>query len=183
MKKFQLILAITVLTASSIILTGCYSCQTCNHLWGKGERSSFPENKFFWDKDCKKICKSACGDNQTITKFPYGKLGIIQLDETLPPNVTVNSEFNYIVKVSNLTKVTVRDVVVTENLPNNFKYVNSAPSAEVEAGNLRWTIDSIGPGEVKTLLVTGVSPTTECISICGMLSYRPPISETISRCD
>lgn len=182
MKKLQFILMLVIFTAL-IFLAGCYSCQTCNHLWGKGERSSFPPDKFFWDKDCKKICKSSCGDNQTITKFPYGKLGIIQLEEILPPNVTVNSEFNYIVKVSNLTNVTVRDVVVTENLPDNFKYVNSAPATEVEGKTLRWTIDSISPGEVKTLLVTGVSPTTECVRICGMLSYRPPISETITRCD
>lgn len=182
MKEIKSILVLIVL-AAFVFLTGCYSCQTCNHLWGKGQRSDFPPNKFFWDKDCKKICKSACGDNQTITKFPYGKLGIIQLEEILPPNVTVNTEFNYVVKVSNLTKTTVKEIVVTENLPDNFKYVSSVPAADADGKTLKWKIDTIAPGEVKTLLVTGVSPTTECVRICGMLSYRPPISETISRCD
>lgn len=50
MKKF---FVTALLIALVLTQAGCYSCQTWNTLWGKGQVPETSKHRFFWDKDCK----------------------------------------------------------------------------------------------------------------------------------
>lgn len=186
MKKLMLISLIAVLIASTFALPGCYSCQTWNHMWGKGERADFPDKQFFWDKECKKIgeekapAKSTCGANQAATNYPCGACGIVKLEEVLPSEVSINSQFNYTIIVTNLTESDVTDIVVTEKTPANFKYVSSTPAAKVGDGELKWTIAELAADDSETITVTGMATTTDCVKLCGTVKYVVPTCAAIS---
>jgi uncharacterized repeat protein (TIGR01451 family) len=179
MKKLQFTLMLVIFTAS-IFLTGCYSCRSCNSMWGNGKRSDYPPNTFFWDKGCKKLCDApngqscACGINNVQTVYSYGNCGIIKLQEILPHEVTVDTEFTFTVNVINLTNTTVKNVVVSEAMPENFQYIGSSPAATANGQRLEWTIDQIPPHGVTVINVTGTATSTNCLQVCGTVLNVAP---------
>ena len=136
MKKALNILIVVLLFS----LSGCYSCKSWNAFWGTGPVEPDCAEKFFLDKDCRPIAKtqvkpaptpapvSDCGPSTGSRSYPCGGCGVIQLDKTMPREVQLNAPFDYTIKVTNLTDTMVADVVVTENLPNNFKFSRAKSS-------------------------------------------------------
>jgi uncharacterized repeat protein (TIGR01451 family) len=88
------------------------------------------------------------------------------LDKILPNEVGMNRTFNYTIKISNLTETTLTDIIVTEHLPDNFKYMSSNPSGKEVEKKIIWDIASLGPKAGKQFTVSGVATYTTPLEYC-----------------
>jgi uncharacterized repeat protein (TIGR01451 family) len=89
--------------------------------------------------------------------YPSPDYGIIQLDKVMPQEVELNRLFDYTIKVTNLTDKILINILVTEEIPRNFRFAGSNPTARQEPGKLVWEIDSLGPKVSQQITVTGVA--------------------------
>jgi len=66
------------------------------------------------------------------------------------------------------------DVVVTENLPENFKFTRANPTAKKDGNKLAWTIESLGPKDSEEIKVFGTATDTGCLIHCATVTYTIP---------
>ena len=109
---------------------------------------------------------SAPGSTVVSRTYPWPECGIVQLDKIMPNEVGLNRTFNYTIKVSNLTETKLTDIIITEHLPDNFKYMSTNPAAKQEDKKLIWDIPSLGPKGRKQFTVSGVATYTEPLKYC-----------------
>jgi len=107
------------------------------------------------------VSVSAPGSSVISRTYPWPECGIVQLDKVMPNEVGLNRSFNYTIKITNLTESTLTGIVITEHLPDNFKYMSSNPSAKTEEKKLTWNIDSLGPKARQQFAVSGMATYTE----------------------
>jgi len=107
------------------------------------------------------ISVSAPGSSVISRTYPWPECGIVQLDKVMPNEVGLNRPFDYTIKITNLTDTTLTDIVVTEHLPDNFKYMSANPSARQEDKKLIWNIPSLGPKAHLQYTVSGMATYTE----------------------
>ena len=201
MRKIVNILLLTVLSAVTLQLSGCYSCQSWNNLWGKGPVEPGCEHKFFFDKDCRllveatpapepvipkpapvkprPVVKSACGASSATGYYPCEGCTVAKLEKNMPVEVAMNTKFDYTIKVINPTEVMLNSVVVTENLPDNFKLADTNPKAKSDGGKLTFEIGMLDPGQTKVLTVSGMATSTDCLKSCAAISYIIPTCASV----
>lgn len=175
----------------AFVLSGCYSCKSYHSFWGTGPVEPGCEEKFFFDKDCRPIAKapakptpapvkpktvpvSECGPSTVSRGYPCEGCGIIQLNKTMPSEVQLNAPFDYTIKVTNVTDMTVVNVVVTENIPGNLNIKNANPAATKDGGKLVWKLGTFAPKQSKRITVSGMATNTECIKTCASATYIVP---------
>jgi len=66
-------------------------------------------------------------------------------------------------KVSNLTDTMLTDIVVIEELSDNFDYTSANPAAKEDLNKLTWEIESLGPKAIKQITVSGVATHADSI--------------------
>ncbi len=102
------------------------------------------------------ISVSSSGTYQVTKIYPWPECGVVQLDKIMPKEVEQNKAFEYTIAVKNLTNTTLTDVMISEDIPGNFKFTNSSPIPDEEdQTKLFWTIDSLGPKAVRRITITG----------------------------
>ncbi|MHC4423257.1 MAG: COG1361 family protein [Planctomycetota bacterium] len=85
----------------------------------------------------------------------------------MPSEVWVNAPFKYSITVTNVTDMSIPDVVVTEDILGNvLKVKNSTPAAAKEGGKLVWRLGSFRPEESKQIKIEGTANNTGCIETC-----------------
>jgi uncharacterized repeat protein (TIGR01451 family) len=186
-----------VLFVLVFVFSGCYSCKSYHDFWGSGPVPGEVAEKFFFDSECRPIVVAAapappppkpkprpvvrgtCGPYSATRDYPCSSCGVIRLEKKMPSTVTLNSRFDYTIKVTNLTDVMVTDVEVTERVAENFKYVSSNPSGEEEDEELIWEMESLGAGESREIKVTGMATSTDCLKHCAMVSYVVPMCANV----
>jgi uncharacterized repeat protein (TIGR01451 family) len=109
---------------------------------------------------------SAPGSSVVSRTYPWPECGIVQLDKIMPNEVGLNRSFNYTIKITNLTETTLTDIIITENLPVNFKYLSANPAPKTEENKLIWNIASLEPKGRKQFSVSGVATYTEPLKYC-----------------
>jgi uncharacterized repeat protein (TIGR01451 family) len=109
---------------------------------------------------------SSPGSSVVSRTYPWPECGIVQLDKIMPNEVGLNKSFNYTIKITNLTESKLTDIIITENLPANFKYMSANPAAKTEENKLIWDIDSLGPKAHKQFTVSGMATYTESLKYC-----------------
>ena len=182
-----------VLVLLLFALSGCYSCGTWNRMWGTGPVAPANEHKFFLSKDCrpinkpepvkkeepKKVVKSECGDSSATGHYPCDGCAVVTLDKKMPAEVAINSRFDYTIDVTNQTAGMLSDVVVTENLPDNFKLADSDPNAKVDAGVLTFELGTLDPAETRVIKISGMATDTDCIESCASVTYIMPMCASV----
>lgn len=103
--------------------------------------------------------------------YPSPDYGIIQLDKVMPQEVELNRLFDYTIKVTNLTDMNLTNVLVTENIPHNFRFAGSNPTARQEPNKLIWEIDSLGPNDSRQITVSGVATEIDALKHSTMVTY------------
>lgn len=93
--------------------------------------------------------------------YPSADYGIIQIDKTMPREVRLKQSFDYSIRITNLTDVTLANVVVMEELPKDFELIGASPSARRDANKLVWTIDSFRPKEATQFTISGMGTRTD----------------------
>ena len=96
----------------------------------------------------------------------------------MPEEVAINAPFTYTIKVTNETGAEVADVVVKEQLAENFKVLETSPEAEADGRTLIWALGSIEPESSKTITVRGVPTAASPVMHCATLTYVVPACAT-----
>jgi uncharacterized repeat protein (TIGR01451 family) len=111
------------------------------------------------------------GENGLSMTYPRTDYGIIQVDKSMPKQVRLNQQFDYIIKVSNLTDTTITDVTVTETFAKEFTFKGSEPTAPVQDNKLVWNIDSLGPRGSRSLKISGVATNARQLAHCTAITH------------
>jgi uncharacterized repeat protein (TIGR01451 family) len=112
------------------------------------------------------IVVSEAGSSVVSRTYPWPECGVIQLDKVMPKEVGLNKPFNYTIKITNLTDTSLNNIIVKEELSNNFNFVNSNPTARHEENRLIWEINSLEPKAIRHITVTGMANYAESLKHC-----------------
>ena len=107
--------------------------------------------------------------------YPTGsaETSAIGIEKGMPKEVRLNQPFDYDLVVTNLSKNELQEVVVTDQLGDNFKLVGSSPRAQTAPdGTATWNLGSLGPGETKRIRVNGTATAEGDICSCASVSYN-----------
>ena len=94
-----------------------------------------------------------------VTQQPGGQL---QLTKSGPSYSLVNGQLVYTLRCENLGGVTLSDVMLADILPSGLPLVGASPAPNVATlPLLRWSLGDLGPGEIRTVVITSTAPATE----------------------
>ena len=105
------------------------------------------------------------------TAFPTGvrETSVLLLERSAPAEVAVGQIFDYDIKTTNISKMALSNLTLTDRCAANFKLESSTPAAKTESGQLIWGLGNLGPGESKTIKVrgsaTGLGQMTNCMAV------------------
>lgn len=99
----------------------------------------------------------------------------LTIEKFMPARVQPDSVYAYTVRVTNVSKGPLNDVVVTDVVPaGGYTLISTEPEAERAGAQLRWTVGTVGPGQSYTVRVTGhIEPGTEPSS-CASVTFVQP---------
>ncbi len=86
----------------------------------------------------------------------------------------MNAPFEYTIQVTNVSEVSVSDVVVTERLPRNFRFERADPPATPRDGTLVWALGAMGPRTSLDLKIVGMAITSDCLMHCSTVDFVVP---------
>lgn len=112
---------------------------------------------------------------KSVMAFPTGdrSTSVLLLETVAPVEVRVNQAYDYAMSVTNLTNLTIENVTVTDNTQGAFAMASSTPNATKNAGGVNeWNLGRMGPGETKTIRVSGKASGTGSITRCATVSYN-----------
>ena len=113
------------------------------------------------------VAVSESGSSIISKTYPWAECGVVQLDKTMPKEVGLNKPFNYTLRIANLTNTALNDVIVTEDLPDNFKFLSANPSAQQDEDNvLFWEIATLGPKAVTQISISGQATYIDTLKHC-----------------
>jgi len=121
------------------------------------------------------------GSTSTVF-YPSGtEIGAaLRVDRMCPPEVSANANFTYELKVTNVTRVALENVMLTETIPANFTLASSEPTGNVAGGAASFNLGSLAPGQTKSVRVTGMAGNAGSIASCATVTYTLPICCTIT---
>jgi len=113
------------------------------------------------------VAVSESGSSIVSRTYPWAECGIVQLDKVMPKEVGLNKPFTYTIKVANLTNTTLTDIIITEDLPDNFKFLSANPAAKEDEDNLLfWEIPTLGPKSVRQITISGQATYIDALKHC-----------------
>lgn len=106
----------------------------------------------------------------------YPMESVISIEQAAPKTRYVNQPYEYSMKVTNLTKVTVKNVEVIQQVPQKFQIKSSDPVMPEGAknGSFRWALGDLGPEETKTIHATAVATEAGEVPLCTDVKYNLP---------
>ncbi len=158
-------LLIVLIVSSALVLQGCSICGCGPSRQKKPVVAKTPRVE---------TPAMECGPYAVSRTHPCSTCGIVKLDKNMPKEVQLNRPFDYTIKVTNLTDGMVTDVVVTEIIPDNFKFTNADPTAVKDSNKLIWRLGSLQPGKSTQIKVTGQVTDAVCVQNCATVTYVVP---------
>lgn len=123
--------------------------------------------------------KSASRDgwNTSWMAFPTGNksTSVVLLEYATPAEVRLNTPFEYMLNVTNLTDLTLDQVLVAETLPAHLKVKSATPAAAEKDGAMRWEFPTIGPRETKQIRVNCSAESTQLITHCASVAWASKV--------
>ncbi len=121
------------------------------------------------------ICTEAPA-SQVTQYFPTGcgcQDAMIKLDKSAPSQVRVNQPFTYDIRVTNVSKYDLWDVVVTDTAPQVVKIDGSTPQADMSReGWLTYKVGELPAGQTKDIQIQATASSETCLRMCTEVSYR-----------
>ncbi|MCZ7637807.1 MAG: hypothetical protein M5U12_18280 [Verrucomicrobia bacterium] len=114
--------------------------------------------------------------------FPTGnpQSSAVLVEYLLPTEVIVGEPFDMIYRISNLTDGTLRDVIWTSDMPENFRADQATPEPDrAEGGVALWNLGEFAPKQSKEIRIRGVARQEGTITGCGSVTYVPVVCDTI----
>lgn len=105
----------------------------------------------------------------------------VGIEKGVPREVRLNQPFQYEIHVTNLSGVTLEDVVVSDQMGANFKLTDARPEA-LDGGNgmYSWGLGSLAPRERKVIQVTGLATAEGLVTCCASVTYNSLLCSTIT---
>lgn len=105
--------------------------------------------------------------------FPTGDraTSVLWVERRMPAEVVLGQPFEYEICVTNISKLTVKDVVITDDC-TNFNVTGSTPNATRSAANgLQWNLGNLAPGEKKCITVKGTATASGKVTTCAAVTF------------
>jgi uncharacterized repeat protein (TIGR01451 family) len=122
------------------------------------------------------------GDGMSTVSMalPTGQVSTsaLLLERVTPVEVTAGQDFGYEIRVTNLTDLSLRDVIVTDEGAQGFTLVSSAPQATARPPVYTWNLGTFGPSEVKTIRVTGRASGVGSLQWCAGATWSSALCAT-----
>jgi uncharacterized repeat protein (TIGR01451 family) len=101
---------------------------------------------------------------------------IVLLEKMLPAEVQADGNFDYKIRVTNLTEQTLTNVMVKDHLPENMTINTSVPEiTQMMEKTAYWNLGTLEPKASKTITSTAVAKGKGEIRTCAEVSYDIPI--------
>jgi uncharacterized repeat protein (TIGR01451 family) len=113
------------------------------------------------------VVVTEAGSSVVSRTYPWPECGIVRLDKSMPKEVGLNSQFDYTIRLTNLTETTLTGIVVTEEIPEHFKFTNASPTVDEEDENkLVWHLSSLGPKASRQFKISGTGTQVNLLKHC-----------------
>lgn len=100
----------------------------------------------------------------------------VSLGKTAPRSVSVGQVYEYKLTATNRGNVQVRDVIITDVLPANFKMAESNPPVSGTSGDkTSWDLGTLDPGASKSVTIKGAATGVGQLVNCATVSFVPYI--------
>ncbi len=111
--------------------------------------------------------------------FPTGNraTSVVELCRNMPAEVVVGQEFCYDIVVTNLTDMTLKEVMVTDACGQNFKMSKSTPEA-TGFPNMVWKLGDLEPRASRTIKVCGTAQGAGAVTSCATVTYNSLLCAT-----
>lgn len=102
--------------------------------------------------------------------------GAVRVERAAPAEVPIGRPFQYELRVRNVTKDPVEEVVVTERAPEGFSIEGAEPKPDaLEGGVARWSLGTLRPDETRTIRVTGTPSRAGDLACSCEVTCRTPV--------
>lgn len=114
---------------------------------------------------------------RTERTFPFGERGAsaLLLERFTPAEVRLGGEFQYELRLTNLTRGRIDEILLVEQMPPGFVPRSIAPQARVDGDSAAWHIKTLGPGETAAITVRGSSNRSEELTWCATATFKSTI--------
>ncbi|HEY1599205.1 MAG TPA: DUF11 domain-containing protein [Pirellulales bacterium] len=110
------------------------------------------------------------------TMETWAASGSLSLRTTGPSQATVGSTVTYRIDVSNPSPLSVRQAVVTDQIPAGLTFVSSTPPAQPAGGRLEWQLGDVNAGQSVVIEADFRADKAGTISNCAALSSAEGLS-------
>jgi len=185
-----------------VVLPGCYKGKGRANIWGIKPVEAGPAEQPSGDETLRPVAATlvetvpfaaekpapvkpnlvAVGESGSYIvsmTYPSADYGIIQLDKTMPREAALNEQFDYSIKVTNLTNITLTDVVVAEDLPNDFEFIGASPIARKDGNKLVWRIDSLAPKASRQITISGRGTDMNHMEHCTTVTHAIQVRASV----
>lgn len=111
----------------------------------------------------------ACGNYTVSQAYPIS--GAIRIEKVMPQTVQLNAPFEYTITAVNTTDLTLSDVVITERLHDDLKYVDSTPKGTLAGNVVTWNMDTLGPRASQRITLKVSAGKVGCVQTCADATY------------
>lgn len=101
----------------------------------------------------------------------------LMIEKIAPSEVVAGAPFDYTIRVTNLTGLSLDNVVVTDTLSPNFKVNSSTPQAE---GTYRWSLGTLRGGESKDIKINGQATSVQPLTSCAGVTWTTALCININ---
>ncbi len=123
----------------------------------------------------------ADGGSSGRLAYPTGDVSTsaVLLEKMAPAEVAVGQPLSYMLRVTNLTDMTLQNVAVTDRLGGNFRLASTKPaSAPAADGALRWSFATLAPRAQQVIEVFGAATGPGQVSGCAEITYASTLCVT-----
>lgn len=111
---------------------------------------------------------------RTEQAFPTGEraTSIILLERAIPTEVRAGVDFEYQIKITNLTRSSIMGIELTEKMPGAFRIKETGPRPRMpDAHTAIWRIDALAGGASQLFRVKGASNSNEKLDFCATVAF------------
>jgi len=166
-------------SSKRVALIGAGFAAILGSAWVAGPRASARPASEHEMQDGKATAQHAAGGASLA--YPTGDraTSAILIETQGPAQVPVGRAYDYLIKVTNLTKaLSLENVAIRQTVAPGFAIEKSEPKFQGSEGAATWTIPALAPGESATIRATALGEKEGDASSCFRVTYEPSLCVT-----
>lgn len=167
-----------VLPMATLLLlgTGCQQHQqrkSTSKPMGAKPTTTKPADPMPTDPDPGPSGPTMMAGSSVAVALPTGdrRTSALLLEKMAPDEVRMGQEYEYVLKVTNLTDMPLNNVQVVETTEGGFTMSGSAPQGRLAGTQATWDLGTLGPRESKTIRVRGRATARGTVEMCASVTW------------